>query len=94
MPVADVDVEVRVDDEKKVAHPWKVILYNDDVHSFDEVIFQLQKATGYSLEKAVLIVHEADRVGRAVCYQGSKEDCQKVAAVLRQIRLQVEVDQA
>ncbi|MBM3463988.1 MAG: ATP-dependent Clp protease adaptor ClpS [Armatimonadetes bacterium] len=83
-----------VDQEKKLQHPWKVILYNDDVHSMDEVVFQIQKATGASLEKATMIMEEAHRCGRAVAYSGSKENCQKVAAVLRQIRLQVEVDNA
>lgn len=92
MPVADVLVESTVESDKKIERPWKVILYDDDVHTFDEVILQVQRATGYSLERATQITLEADRVGRAVCFEGVKESCQKVAAVLRQIRLQVEVD--
>jgi ATP-dependent Clp protease adapter protein ClpS len=79
-------------ERSKVEHGWRVILYNDDVHDFDEVILQLQRAAGHSLEKATAIAYEVDRVGRAVCYEGTREDCQKVAAVLRQIALQVEVD--
>lgn len=88
----DTLIEKDIDAEKQTVRPWKVILYNDDVHTMDEVVFQLQKATGCSLERATMIMSEAHMRGRAVCYEGAKEECQKVAAVLRQIRLQVEVD--
>jgi ATP-dependent Clp protease adaptor protein ClpS len=74
--------------------PWIVILYNDDYHSPDEVIMQVQKATGCSLEKAVAIMLEAHTTGRAIAYTGTEEECERVAGVLRQIRLQVETDRA
>ena len=72
--------------------PWNVILYNDDVHPFDQVILQVQKATGASLEKAVEITLEAHNKGRAICYSGTKEECTKVANILKEIRLHVEID--
>ena len=71
---------------------FRVILYNDEYHSMDEVILQLQKATGCDMEKAIDIMLEAHTKGRAVCYQGGRDDCQKVCRVLREIRLQCEVD--
>jgi ATP-dependent Clp protease adaptor protein ClpS len=74
--------------------PWVVILYNDDYHSFDEVILQVQKATGCDLHTAVAITFEADATGRAIAYTGTQEECERVAGVLRQIRLQVETDRA
>lgn len=93
MPTLDVLPTIDVDALLKTLRPWKVVLYNDDVHSMDEVVFQLQKATGCTLEKAFHVMHEAHASGRAVCYNGTREDCDKVSGVLRQIRLQVEVDQ-
>ena len=78
----------------EVATPWRVILYNDDVHSFEEVVLQVQKATGYSLERAESITFEAHSQGRAVAFTGDKEECRRVATVLREIRLQVEIDEA
>ena len=81
-------------DDIQLGGPWIVILYNDDHHSVDEVVFQVQKATGCSLEKAVGITLEAHTRGRAVAYEGTQQDCEKAAAVLRQIRLQVETDRA
>jgi ATP-dependent Clp protease adaptor protein ClpS len=77
-------------DEDNPSH--RVILYNDEWHGFDEVILQVQKATGYDLDHVVPIVIEAHTEGRAVCYRGSRDQCQRVARVLREIRLQVEVD--
>lgn len=70
---------------------YSVILYNDDWHGFDEVILQLQKATECSLVEAARITYEAHQRGRAVCFRGSRERCHRVAGVLREIRLQVEV---
>jgi ATP-dependent Clp protease adaptor protein ClpS len=80
--------------ESGVDHPWVVILYDDDWHLYDEVVFQVQKATGCTLEKAVWITHEAQHTGRAVAYSGTLEECNRVAGILRQIRLQVETDHA
>jgi ATP-dependent Clp protease adapter protein ClpS len=82
------------DQDARTARPWIVILYNDDYHDFAEVILQVQKATGCSLEEAWRITDEAHTTGRAIAYSGTMEECERVAAVLRQIRLQVETDTA
>ncbi|MBC7529786.1 MAG: ATP-dependent Clp protease adaptor ClpS [Chthonomonadaceae bacterium] len=83
-----------LDDERETefADTYVVILYNDDYHDVDEVALQIQKATGYNKLKAVEIMLEAHLRGRAICYTGSEAECEKVAGVLRQIRLQVETD--
>lgn len=73
-------------------NPWQTVLFNDEVHSFDEVILQLQKATGCSLEKASDITWRVHNHGKAVAYIGTKNDCEKVAAVLQQIRLTTQVE--
>ena len=74
--------------------PWVVILYNDDYHAFDEVVLQVQKATGCSREEAEFITYEAHTTGRGIAFTGPEEECERVAGVLRQIRLQVETDRA
>jgi len=81
-----------VDSEKKLDHPWRVVLYNCDCHSMDEVVFALQRATGCSLEKAESIMYEAHQRGRAICYSGPKLECERVVSVLRTTKLQVELD--
>ncbi len=80
------------EDSVETQGPWVVILYNCDCHTFDEVILQLQKAAGHSIEKANAIAMEAHVRGRAIAYTGEADDCERVAAVLRSIRLQVETD--
>jgi ATP-dependent Clp protease adaptor protein ClpS len=85
-PIWEEDPEDGVDD------PYVVILYNDDVHSMDEVLEQTQLATGYDIERCVHIVLEAHTQGRAIAYTGSENDCERVARILRRIRLQVETD--
>ena len=82
------------EEETRQARPWVVILYNDDWHPYDQVVFQVQKATGCSLEEAEWITYEAHSQGRAIAYSGTQEECERVANILREIRLQVETDTA
>jgi ATP-dependent Clp protease adaptor protein ClpS len=82
------------EEETRLGRPWVVILYNDDWHPYDQVVFQVQKATGCSLEEAEWITHEAHTQGRAIAFSGTQEECERAAKVLREIRLQVETDTA
>lgn len=86
--------EVEEEAEERLRRPWVVILYNDEWHPYDQVVFQVQKATGCSLEEAEFITWEAHTEGRAIAYTGAAEECERVAGILRQIRLQVETDTA
>jgi len=74
--------------------PYVVILYNCDCHTFEQVEEQLQKAIGCTLEKAEAFAMEVHTTGRSVVFSGSDAECEKVANVLRQIRLQVETDKS
>lgn len=91
-PAEETREELREDAVDDTSGAYRVILYDDDWHGFDEVIVQVQKATGCNIYKATAIMLEAHTKGRAVCYRGTREQCQRVARVLREIRLQVEVD--
>jgi ATP-dependent Clp protease adaptor protein ClpS len=76
----------------ELGNPWQVVLFNDEEHSFDEVILQIQKATGYALERAVQLTIRVHEKGKALIYVGSKEKCEKVAVVLQQIQLIVLIE--
>lgn len=68
-----------------------VVLYNDHIHRFDEVALQIRRATGRGFRfswRRMLRVHEE---GRAVVFRGPGSECDRVATVLRELRLQVEV---
>lgn len=88
------EVETISEEAIQIDLPWNVILYNDDSHGFDEVILQVQRATGVSLERAAEITLEAHLKGRAVCFTGSLERCEHVLDILRQIDLTAEIDRA
>lgn len=74
--------------------PFIVIVYNDDYHTFEQVEIQLQKATACTLEKAEAFAMEIHTQGRSVVFAGQAEECERVACVLREIKLQVETDKA
>jgi ATP-dependent Clp protease adaptor protein ClpS len=90
MPISLPDLDSRV--EGSLAKPGRVILYNDDWHSFDDVIQQLIKATGCDEATAEGHAWTVHTQGRAQVFEGGRADCDRVAGVLREIRLQVEVD--
>lgn len=72
--------------------PAWVVLYNDDWHSFDDVIIQLVLATGCDAATAEAHAWTVHTQGKARVFDGPRTRCESVAQVLRQIRLQVEVD--
>ena len=91
--VPEVDVEV-VEEEIEETHldtPWRVILYNDDIHTFDEVVLQLMKATGCSLSRARSLTFEAHTNGKAAVYEGTMDACLRVQGILREIQLVTEI---
>jgi ATP-dependent Clp protease adapter protein ClpS len=69
-----------------------VVVHNDNVHSFDEVILQLQKAIGCSEEKGEALAWEIHNNGKAVVFTGDLEECNKVAKILEEIELLVTVE--
>ena len=92
LPNLDEELKKWTEEFKKPQGSWQVILYNDPVNSFDNVVMWLQKATGYSQERAAQITKTAHTSGKAVAYGGDKEKCHQVATFLRGKGLQVEVD--
>jgi ATP-dependent Clp protease adaptor protein ClpS len=72
--------------------PAKVILYNDEWHTFDEVIIQLIKATNCTPQRAESLAFEVDSKGKAVVYDGDMPECLKVSAILEEIELNTEVE--
>jgi ATP-dependent Clp protease adapter protein ClpS len=72
--------------------PAKVILFNDDVHTFDEVIGQLLKALRCTQQKAEALAWEAHAKGRAVVYAGEMIRCVEVSHVLEEIQLMTQIE--
>lgn len=85
------DTEVLTASEVDVALSARVILYNDDVHTFDEVAMQLMKATGCSVDEGEDMAVEVDQRGLACVFEGDLADCLRVSSVLEEIALHTEV---
>jgi len=92
-PDTDVDVDVEEEEatEERLDEPWTVILYNDDVHTFDEVINQLVKATGCSTAEAEKMAWTVHTKGKANVFEGPFEECFEVQSILREIELITEI---
>lgn len=90
--MAPVTLEPDVQESVELQRPYNVILFNDDDHTFDEVILQVQKATGCNLERATQITWSAHNDGQAVCFTGPLERCEVVAAKLQEIKLNVTIE--
>jgi ATP-dependent Clp protease adapter protein ClpS len=92
MPNEDEDLLVDDDIGTRIGEPWKVVLYNDDIHTFDEVILQLQKAIGCTVQRAEQIAFEAHTKGKAIAFNGEFNECFRVMGILREIQLIVEIE--
>ncbi|WP_395078511.1 ATP-dependent Clp protease adaptor ClpS [Gracilimonas sp.] len=77
--------------EESVNTPWRLILYDDDIHTFDEVISQLMKATGCSLSEAEDKTWKVHNEGKALVHEGEFEECLKIDSVLKEIQLVTEI---
>jgi ATP-dependent Clp protease adaptor protein ClpS len=64
-----------VDEEVKTRRipPYNVILENDDHHSMEFVIEVLQKALGFTIERAYQVMMQAHTSGQAIVWTGTKE---------------------
>lgn len=80
-------IDILVDETTDVKLEARVVLYNDDWHSFDDVIFQLIKAIKCSFEKARDFAFEVHVKGRAIVYSGDMIGCLRVSSILEEISL-------
>jgi len=75
-----------------VQEPAKVILFNDEVHSFDEVIDQIIKAVRCDTTKAEALTWEVHNSGKAVVFEGVMNDCMQVSSILEEIALHTQIE--
>ena len=80
------------DQEVLTYEPAKVILFNDEVHTFDEVIGQLIKAIRCAQSKAEALAWEVHNNGRAVVYAGEMPRCVEVSSILEEIQLMTQIE--
>jgi ATP-dependent Clp protease adaptor protein ClpS len=87
-PEGDVEQDVLTE----VQPPAKVILFNDEVHTFEEVIFQIMKATACDLTRAEALTWEVHNLGKAMVFEGVMGKCMEVSSVLEEIELMTQIE--
>jgi ATP-dependent Clp protease adaptor protein ClpS len=65
--------EEKTDVRTKRQPPYHVILLNDDDHTYQYVIFMLQKLFGHPPEKGFKMAEEVDKTGRVIVDTTSME---------------------
>jgi ATP-dependent Clp protease adaptor protein ClpS len=80
------------DEDLLVEEPAKVILFNDDAHTFDEVITQLIKALKCSSQHAESLTWEVHNHGKAVVFGGELVKCMQISSVLEEIKLMTQIE--
>ncbi len=62
-----------------------VVIYNNDVTDFDEVIEVLMRSTGCSATEAYIETWEAHTYGKAPVHFSEKTECEVVAAMISSV---------
>ncbi len=91
MPQENIQHKSESSVETKLLFPFSVILFNDDFHSFDEVIIQLIKATKCSIQVAYQKTMEAHNNGSAKVFTGELNKCLQVSSILEEIALRTQI---
>jgi ATP-dependent Clp protease adapter protein ClpS len=69
----------------------RVILFNDEHHTFEEVIVQILKAIRCSVDRAEALTWEVHSRGKAMVYEGEMGECLQVSAILEEIDLHTQI---
>lgn len=80
------------DEVVEIALPTRVVLYNDDWHTFDEVIEQIIRATSCSYDHAEACTYEVHHRGKSIVFEGDMGDCLRVSSVLEEISLHTQLE--
>ena len=75
-----------------IAFGTRVILFNDEIHTFDEVANQIVKATACNFDRAMQLANEIHNNGKAVVYEGELAECITVSSVLEEIALLTQIE--
>ena len=85
------ELDIIEEEDVTVGLESKVILYNDEWHTFDEVIVQIMKAVSCSYDQAREKAFEVHVRGMAMIFNGEFKDCLRVSSVLEEIALHTQI---
>ena len=86
----DEDVETLMIDD--ITYGNRVLLFNDEIHTFDEVITQIIKAINCDTIRAEQLTLEVHTKGKAVVFEGEMFECIRVSSILEEIALHTQIE--
>jgi len=84
--------EIIEDEDRGKGIESRVILFNDEWHTFEEVIAQIIKAIQCSFEVARDKTFEVHVKGKSIIFSGALDMCLKVSSVLEEIALHTQIE--
>ncbi|PNV75758.1 MULTISPECIES: ATP-dependent Clp protease adaptor ClpS [Leptospira] len=74
--------ETTVEDPAKTGGPWKVVLWDDDEHTYDYVIEMLMEVCTMTMEQAFRHAVEVDTQKKTVVFAGEFEHAEHVQELI------------
>ncbi len=75
---------VDADEADETAHPWQVVVWNDQINLMSYVVYVFRKLFGFTETKATRLMLAVHNEGRAVVASGNREkaelDCYRLHA--------------
>lgn len=87
----DDNYSTEMETENNIDTLYRVFLFNDDHHTFDEVINQLIKAINCSFNQARTFAFEVHVKGKSMVFSGTMLECLKVSSILEEIALHTQI---
>lgn len=75
--------ETETKPQERAERACKVILFNDEEHTYDYVVEMLSHACGLTREKAFRCAVEVDLTGRTIVFYGSRPACNGVVSKIQ-----------
>ncbi len=91
LPVTIERPEVEEIDRASGGDQWIVTVFDNDYNTIDQVCLILMKATRCSQREAEIETWEVHTLGKSVVHHGQEEECTRVASVIAEIGIRVEV---
>lgn len=89
---SDVNSAIEEITDTRIQDPYKVIVFNDSIHTFDEVIHQIMKATGCDGDTAQTRTMEIHNDGKSAVFSGEMIECIRVSSILEEIALHTQIE--
>jgi len=87
----DTIIDESVDDGTGNGLGTKVVLFNDNYHTFEQVINQLMKAINCSEETAFYHANTIHTKGQSTVFKGDIQKCLRVSQILNEINLKTQI---